>query len=690
MKKKSLLVFFAVLFSLLFSGIVSPLFSQDSPPPPDGVLQISQLNPLLRRLDSIAETMPNQPPPSALAKSFLQGTDWIDPNRSIVIGAFLKSEISETADFAALIPFTQPNEGFSEQYQPVTGADYYIVRLPPQKGGIISDRIEKALVAASLKEPEGMVTLDLALSRILDKFEPQIRENFEAIDKIEEPENQEVSLENIKAMLTGFIDTGRQVKRIRTGMDLTDTEAVIFFNALALPGSKLESLFQPCPSDKALILTDYTTEHHIDFRSKPYDMAAVMDFMDTHFGAFYDQMGIDFENLKETMAGFSGEMAGGFSWGGETPDFELIQVLDENAELPEDYLKTAYVPWILDYGKNMADFINSQSPETRVDPLAEETAPSTVAGREVLGVRFQIPDTDTGGADNPFAHSGLAGLSLTMRVARMDSLILMASDDQGLESLMERAGDLEKKASAGPCMQMDIDLAAYLEAITGLLPDEAKDQSVAVPELGDLSYLLDVADNEMKSRYTLQISDIKKIWAYFNELTPDLHMEEPATGPLPEPPPSSPKPKAKDEARETGRDSDEKVATASKASPPKASPDKDTPQYWLEKGALFATYGNTARALEHFRKAVELDPDNSRALFHLAVSYGEAGKTRQALDAINRAISLKPEEGSYYYARGWIHLLADHTEKADSDMQRAAELGNRDAIDYLESIKNRN
>jgi len=654
------------------------------------VLQIAQLDKLLWHLDSIAETMPNQPAPSVLANSFLQGTEWIDPDRSIVIGAFLRSEMAETPDFAALIPFIQPNEGFAGTYKPVTGANYYIVRLPLQEGGIISDRIEEALVAASLKKPEGMINLDLAISRIIDKFEPQIRENFEAIDKIEESENPEVSLENIKAMLSGFIDTGRQVKRIRTGMDLTDTEAAVFFNALALPGSRLESLFEPCPSEKELILAGYMTQHHIDFRSKPYDVAAVMDFMDTHFGAFYDQMGIDFENLKETMAAFTGEMAGGFSWGGETPDFELIQVLDESAKLPENYLKTVYVPWILDYGKNMADFINSQSPEVRVDSLTKAMPPSTVAGREVFGVRFEIPDTDRDDTDNPFAQSGMAGLSITLRMARMDSLILMASDDERLESLMQRAGDLEKKASAGPFMQMDVDLAAYLEAITGLLPDEEKDPSLAVPELGNLVYFLDVTDNEMKTRYTLQIEDIRKIWTYFNALTAEARVESRNGGPLPEPPVSPHSRKARDETKETDREAELNAAPASQTSPPKASPDKDSPRYWLEKGALFATYGNTRRAVEHFRKALELDPDNSQAFFHLAVSYGEAGKTRRALDAINRAISLKPEEGSYFYARGWIYLLADDPERAESDMQRAAELGNRDAIDYLESIKNRN
>jgi len=92
---------------------------------------------------------------------------------------------------------------------------------------------------------------------------------------------------------------------------------------------------------------------------------------------------------------------------------------------------------------------------------------------------------------------------------------------------------------------------------------------------------------------------------------------------------------------------------------------------------------------EHYKKALELDPNNSKAYFHLGVSYGEAGQYEKALNAINRAIALQPEDGDYYYARGWIHSLAGNPDKAKRDMQRAADLGNPDAQKYIESIEKR-
>ena len=113
------------------------------------------------------------------------------------------------------------------------------------------------------------------------------------------------------------------------------------------------------------------------------------------------------------------------------------------------------------------------------------------------------------------------------------------------------------------------------------------------------------------------------------------------------------------------------------------------PRYWIDKGALYATYGNPDTAIEYFKKALELEPQNSEARFHLALAYAEKNSYQKAIDAINRALGAEPENGRYRYARGWIYQLAGQEEKAMADMEKAAELGNPDARHYLENIRPR-
>jgi hypothetical protein len=45
---------------------------------------------------------------------------------------------------------------------------------------------------------------------------------------------------------------------------------------------------------------------------------------------------------------------------------------------------------------------------------------------------------------------------------------------------------------------------------------------------------------------------------------------------------------------------------------------------------------------------------------------------------------MNPDGGSYYYGRGNVHFLAGNKELAMSDFERAADLGDRDAKDFLE------
>ncbi|MGD9369004.1 MAG: tetratricopeptide repeat protein [Desulfobacteraceae bacterium] len=115
--------------------------------------------------------------------------------------------------------------------------------------------------------------------------------------------------------------------------------------------------------------------------------------------------------------------------------------------------------------------------------------------------------------------------------------------------------------------------------------------------------------------------------------------------------------------------------------------DVNDPNYWLDRGGLYATYGSYNAAIKAYEKALALDADNSKAFFNRGLSYAELGDLNQALVDINKAISIDPTQGSYYYGRGRVLLLSSKKDRALEDFNKAAELGDLDAISYLQAHK---
>lgn len=130
----------------------------------------------------------------------------------------------------------------------------------------------------------------------------------------------------------------------------------------------------------------------------------------------------------------------------------------------------------------------------------------------------------------------------------------------------------------------------------------------------------------------------------------------------------------------------DKAVSKGQKRPAVAAESKD-PNYWFQKGALCATYGNNPAAIRFFGKAIALDPGHSGAIFSQGVSYGQLGNHTRAVDNIGRAIAMEPQNGLYYYGRGRTYLLAGEKEKAVLDFRKAADLGDEDAQAYLKGNK---
>jgi len=129
-----------------------------------------------------------------------------------------------------------------------------------------------------------------------------------------------------------------------------------------------------------------------------------------------------------------------------------------------------------------------------------------------------------------------------------------------------------------------------------------------------------------------------------------------------------------------------KAAAKSEEVKAPAKPVKKDANYWFNKGALVSTYGNNKAAVRYFQKAIALDPNFSGAYFSQGVSYGQLGEYVKAVAQIDRALKMEPQNGMYYYGRGRVYLLWGDKAKAMDDFKKAAELGDEDAINYLNYI----
>jgi tetratricopeptide (TPR) repeat protein len=113
---------------------------------------------------------------------------------------------------------------------------------------------------------------------------------------------------------------------------------------------------------------------------------------------------------------------------------------------------------------------------------------------------------------------------------------------------------------------------------------------------------------------------------------------------------------------------------------------KNSADYWFDKGALCATYGNDSAAIKYFQKAISLNPRRSDAYFEQGISYGQLENFIKAIALINKAIEMDPHNGLYYYGRARVYLLNDEKEKAMEDFKKAAELDDEDAQNYINTI----
>ena len=98
----------------------------------------------------------------------------------------------------------------------------------------------------------------------------------------------------------------------------------------------------------------------------------------------------------------------------------------------------------------------------------------------------------------------------------------------------------------------------------------------------------------------------------------------------------------------------------------------DEPDHWLTSGTLAEREGQLEESESHFRRALEIEPDNASALNSLGYTLAVHGrKLEEAVRLIRRALELRPDEGSYLDSLGWAQFRLGRLDEAEEALLAA-------------------
>lgn len=666
---------FFIVFSVSCSGGIVSASSDSMNTNWDIILKIENLNDALDVVDKLIGTDSSQAEqlPTAILRAMLQGTDWIDPQRCIVFAVQLKEPQPLSI---ALVPFRKTNELFQGMFSAVSGPDYYLLPIPPGQQMGISKEAESALSSISQKQLKKSVSLEFFINRVLKENEPRIREtllNMQNQQDVAQRNDQEFTPEETQKIVNDMLNVAAQMETLYLGLNLRQETITASLEVQAREGSDLAKLFTP--GTQTTIFNSYHPAYQMNYKMARFDMMGMLNLLDQVFGTIYSKLGLNFRELTSIASYFTGETAGGMNYSSKGSRIESITVL-KKAYKPSDFFETVFFPWLNNYSENMKKVIEAQQGFT-TEPLYHRAGNSRVGGYDVVGVRFDIPMLPEETEQPAISNQKLQTMTYEFRMTVVDNLLMTASDDTRLKELIDIGKKLKPEPLTGPMAWFKIDTASYFSALKDMIPELSGPEPM--PDMGKIGYDINMEKGRLTVDSIVKIQDIRNIIQYVRSISaPNIEST------------LNKKPFENFRRVHSNHDSNKDWNASASEIPSitisqavKKPQAKNDYNYWINRGSLLSAYGNEKAAVLYYRKAIELNPDRSEGHFLLGVSLGELNRFEEALDSLNRAIAIDPNQSAYFYARGRVYLLYGQTEMADSDMLHAAEMGNQDAINYL-------
>lgn len=103
--------------------------------------------------------------------------------------------------------------------------------------------------------------------------------------------------------------------------------------------------------------------------------------------------------------------------------------------------------------------------------------------------------------------------------------------------------------------------------------------------------------------------------------------------------------------------------------------DPSIPEIYTTEGALKFYYEHDWKgAVNSYKKALELDPNNAISYIRYSATLADVGKTKEALPLADKAVELDPVSISSLHNLGWVNLLAGNYQKGIDAFEKSVEL----------------
>ncbi len=103
--------------------------------------------------------------------------------------------------------------------------------------------------------------------------------------------------------------------------------------------------------------------------------------------------------------------------------------------------------------------------------------------------------------------------------------------------------------------------------------------------------------------------------------------------------------------------------------------DPSIPEIYTTEGALKFYYEHDWKgAVNSYKKALELDPNNAIIYIRYSATLADVGQTKEALPLADKAVELDPVSISSLHNLGWVNLLAGNYQKAIDAFEKSVEL----------------
>jgi hypothetical protein len=493
------------IFMALFAGFISPaaVAQEKSNPRPILLFKIRNVERFISDIEKLIPQAANQ---LSAMRPMLQGTGWIDSERSLTIAMFMDGAQSKGI---MLIPFRTANPGFQSMLNAAVRKDYYIAAFPPQQKLEVNPALEESLNKASTAPVFGSLTMEASASKLLAMIEPQMDAAYKKMAETQPPQANPAGMtpQDTQAVLQDMLNILKQVDTIRLGMDLSGNILTMQYDIEARPNTLLAGILTDPQRDTRLM--SFSSDLPVQFQSRAPSMSGIMELAKLGYGRLYRQLGINIDDLAEMTKYFTGEIAGGIKIDSNGLAMEAIYILQPGIN-GADFLDKTYLPWYEHYIQQLSEVAARQ----KMGPKGltfERTPGSTVEGLKVIGIKENFKGLIPQGEDK---LGILNKLSIEMRMASSKDLLFIASDDVKLANLIKRARSLAKTPAQGPTTLIDIKLGVLMQGIQSLL--QPNGSSHAWPDnIGNATIKAEVKDGKLISRISINIDGIGKLAAAF-------------------------------------------------------------------------------------------------------------------------------------------------------------------------------